>query len=296
MIITELISGLGNQLFQYAAGKSLALKKDTILKIDRTWFDLEFEKQTHRTYGLDPFAIQSEIASQAEIDLFLRPQSSNILDRIQNKIKTYQPYYKQRVYLEPHFEFDPNFFKTSENAYLSGYWQSEKYFKDYASIIRQEFQFKLPLQDKNLHWQQLISSSTAISLHVRRTDMVNNPDVVKTHGSCGLDYYQAAASKIAEGLEQPVFFIFSDDPEWCKANLILDWPVHYIDNNQGDFAYIDMQLMSMCQHHVTANSSFSWWGAWLNPSPSKRVISPINWFADPSKNTSDLIPATWQRI
>jgi hypothetical protein len=296
MIITELISGLGNQLFQYSAGRALSLNKKTNLKIDRTWFDLEFDKQTYRTFGLDPFDIQTEVALQEEIDFFLRPYSNNLLGRIQNKLKTFQPYYKQHVYLEPHFEFDPNFFKTSNDSYLSGYWQSEKYFKDYSSIIRKEFQFKIPLLNKNIYWQQLILTCSSISLHVRRTDMVNNPNVVKTHGSCSLDYYQSAATIITEGIEQPVFFIFSDDPEWCKANLHLDWPVHYIDNNHGDFAYIDMQLMSMCQHHITANSSFSWWGAWLNPSTSKRVISPKKWFADSSKNTSDLIPSSWQRI
>jgi hypothetical protein len=126
--------------------------------------------------------------------------------------------------------------------------------------------------------------------------MVNNPDVVKTHGSCDLDYYTAAAEKIAEGVDNPIFFVFSDEPDWCKAHLKLEHQTHYIDNNIGEAAYCDMQLMSLCRHHVLANSSFSWWGAWLNPRDDKKVIAPKRWFADDSKDTSDLIPAGWLRM
>jgi hypothetical protein len=207
-----------------------------------------------------------------------------------------KPNHKKLVYKEPFFHYDINFNKASSNIYLIGYWQSENYFKSQEAQIRNDFRFRFPLTGKNEYWEQLINSTNAISLHVRRTDMINNPDIVKTHGSCGLDYYLEAANRISDGLEQPVFFIFSDDPEWCKENLHLSWPVHYIDNNQGDLAYIDMQLMSMCKHHVIANSSFSWWGAWLNTSNSKRVIAPKRWFADNTKDTSDLIPSGWIRI
>jgi hypothetical protein len=296
MIIVELISGLGNQLFQYAAGRALSLRKNTTLKIDRTWFDLEIEKQTPRSYGMAPYCADVKFAEAAEIRLFLQPDITSLKGKIATKLDSMKPYYKRSVYKEPHFQFDSNFTKASSNAYLIGYWQSEKYFADYADVIRKDLQFKLPLEGLNQQWAELITASNAISLHVRRSDMVNNPEVVKTHGSCGLDYYLEAAKQVSDGESNPVFFIFSDDPEWCKENLKLDWPVHYIDNNQGEHAYIDMQLMSMCKHHVTANSSFSWWGAWLNPSTSKKVICPKRWFADNSKDTSDLIPATWTRI
>ncbi len=296
MIIIELISGLGNQLFQYAAGKALSMEKNTSLKLDKTWFELDIEKQTPRNYGLDPYMLQPELASRKEIDYFLKPDITSIPGKIRTKLDSMKPNHKKLVYKEPFFHYDANFTKASSNIYLIGYWQSEKYFKNQENQIRNDFRFKYPLSDKNKHWEQLIKQSNAISLHVRRTDMVNNPDVAKTHGSCGIDYYESAAKLIAENEIDPVFFIFSDDPEWCKINLKLSWPVHYIDNNQGDLAYIDMQLMSMCKHHITANSSFSWWGAWLNPSRTKKVICPVKWFADDVRNTSDLIPSNWRRI
>lgn len=296
MIVSELISGLGNQMFQYAAARALSLEKNTELKLDRTWFDLEIEKQTPRSYGLDPFLLKASFISEKERTFFLNPYTGGILNRASLKWNAMQPYYKQRVYREPHFHFDAQFFKATSNTYLIGYWQSEKYFSKYAQLIRNDFNFRNPLSGQNENWRQLIQSSNAISLHVRRSDMVNNPDVVKTHGSCDLDYYRAAAQKIAEGVDNPIFFVFSDEPDWCKAYLKLEHQTHYIDNNTGESAYCDMQLMSHCRHHVIANSSFSWWGAWLNPRSDKRVIAPKRWFADNSKDTSDLILSGWERI
>jgi hypothetical protein len=296
MIIVELISGLGNQLFQYAAGRALSLRLNTSLKIDRRWFDMNIEKQTPRSYGLDPFSLDPIFATEKEIQRLRYPNINSLSGKIITKLDSMKPYYKQAVYKEPHFQYDTNFNKASINTYLIGYWQSEKYFTEYAEVIRKDFQFRFPLEGKNQHWANLIQNSNAVSLHVRRSDMVHNPEVAKTHGSCSLDYYINANNLICEGLEHPEFFIFSDDPDWCKENLHLSNPTHYIDNNQGDQSFIDMQLMSLCKHHVIANSSFSWWGAWLNSSTSKRVIAPKRWFADDSRDTSDLLPSSWIRI
>jgi hypothetical protein len=296
MIVSELISGLGNQLFQYAAARALSLENKTTLKLDRAWFDADIERQTPRQYGLDPFVLNPDFLSESERSFFLNPDSQNILNRVRLKWNSLQPYYRQRVYKEPHFHFDANFFKASSTSYLIGYWQSERYFGAFEKQIRKDFQFKKAPSGKNAEWAQQIEGSNAISLHVRRGDMVANPEVVKTHGSCGLDYYLAAAAKISEGLHNPVFFVFSDEPNWCKENLNLAYPANYIDNNNADTAYCDMQLMSLCRHHVLANSSFSWWGAWLNPRSDKKVIAPKRWFADNSKDTSDLIPKGWHRI
>jgi hypothetical protein len=296
MIVSELISGLGNQLFQYAAARALSLEKQTTLKLDRTWFDIDLERQTPRQYGLAPFALMPSFVSETERSFFLHHDTGNLLNRALLKWNSLQPYYRQRVYKEPHFHVDPNFFKASTTCYLIGYWQSEYYFGSYEKQIRTDFKFREKPSGKNAEWAQLIDSTNAISLHVRRGDMVANPEVVKTHGSCGIDYYRAAAAKIAEGVDNPEFFVFSDEPNWCKENLKLDHPTHYIDNNTGDAAYCDMQLMSLCRHHVIANSSFSWWGAWLNPRVDKKVIAPNRWFADNSKDTRDLIPKAWLRM
>lgn len=296
MIVSELISGLGNQLFQYAAARALAIEKQSPLKVDRTWFDADIERQTPRQYGLDPFVLKPDFLSESERSFFLNPDSRNILNRVRLKWNSLQPYYRQRVYKEPHFHFDVNFFNAASTSYLIGYWQSERYFGAFEKQIRLDFQFKQAPSGKNAEWAQQIDASNAISLHVRRGDMVANPEVVKTHGSCGIDYYLAAATKIAEGVDSPVFFVFSDDPQWCREHLNLAYPAYYIDNNAGDAAYCDMQLMSLCRHHVLANSSFSWWGAWLNQRSDKKVIAPKRWFADNSKDTGDLIPKGWERI
>jgi hypothetical protein len=296
MIVSELISGLGNQLFQYAAGRALSIEKQSPLKLDRTWFDADIERQTPRQYGLDPFVLKPDFLTESERFFFLNPDSRNILNRVRLKWNSLQPYYRQRVYKEPHFHFDANFFNAASTSYLIGYWQSERYFGAFEKQIRQDFQFKHAPSGKNAEWAKLIDASNAISLHVRRGDMVGNPEVVKTHGSCGIDYYLAAATKIAEGIDSPVFFVFSDEPQWCREHLNLAHPTYYIDNNTGDAAFCDMQLMSLCRHHVIANSSFSWWGAWLNQRSDKKVIAPKRWFADNSKDTSDLIPAGWLRL
>ncbi|MEX1188543.1 MAG: alpha-1,2-fucosyltransferase [Bacteroidia bacterium] len=296
MIVTELFSGLGNQMFQYAAGLSLAHKLNTELLIDKTWFDLEFEKQTPRNYGLEPFSIHAKIATDVQVKESLRIGKSGIIERVINKINSMRPYYKQRVYNEPYFHFDENFYKAKNNTYITGYWQSEKYFSDIREEVRNSFQLKQAIAGFNAELLFKMQHSMSVSLHVRRTDMVNNPEVIKTHGSCDLDYYLAAIDMITAGLTEPQIFIFSDDPQWCKENITLDFAVTYIDHNQGDDAYLDLHLMSHCRHHIIANSSFSWWGAWLNPSEDKRVIAPKQWFASGDRDTKDLIPSGWSRL
>jgi hypothetical protein len=296
MIVTELISGLGNQMFQYAAGLALAKRNNTELYIDNSWFNLDIEKQTPRNYGMTPFRIDAQIADEALIRKFIKAENTGLFSRISNKLDSMQPYYLRKVYVEPHFQYDPNFQKANNNTYLSGYWQSEKYFKDIEHDVRASFRLKNELSELNVKLKNEISNCMAISLHVRRTDMVNNPEVIKTHGACTLDYYLAAVNQISIGLEAPKFFIFSDDPTWCKENLHINFPVTYIDHNHGDDAYLDMHLMSQCKHHIIANSSFSWWGAWLNSNTDKRVIAPKRWFATNDKDTKDIIPESWNRI
>jgi len=170
MIVSEVLSGLGNQMFQYAAARALSLERNTALKLDRTWFDLEIEKQTPRNYGLDPFMLQADFVGETERKFFLNPYTGRFLNRIVLKWNSMQPYYKQRVYKEPHFHFDEHFFKATSNTYLIGYWQSEKYFSKHAQHIRNDFSFRNPLSGQNENWRQLIQSSNAISLHVRRSD------------------------------------------------------------------------------------------------------------------------------
>lgn len=143
---------------------------------------------------------------------------------------------------------------------------------------------------------QNILSVNAVSLHVRRGDYVSNLTINQFHGTCSLEYYNQAIAQIAKKVETPHFFVFSDDPEWVKSNLKIDYSITIVDHNNADKNYEDIRLMSLCKHHIIANSSFSWWGAWLCRNPNKIVIAPLKWFNDKSINTTDLIPDGWIKI
>ncbi len=197
--------------------------------------------------------------------------------------------------VEPHFHYWPGICNVPLPNYLMGYWQSERYFADVAQTIRTDFTFRQPMIGRNHELVEEIGAVNAVSLHVRRGDYANNLRTKATHGVCPLDYYEAAIRYIAERVEAPHYFVFSDDMEWVRANLRIQLPCSYVDHNQGAESYNDMRLMSLCKHHIIANSSFSWWGAWLNPCDDKVVVAPKNWFAN-SNDTKDLLPFGWATL
>ena len=133
-------------------------------------------------------------------------------------------------------------------------------------------------------------------MHIRRGDYVSNPTTNKLHGTCSLEYYHNAVDIIAAKVSNPHFFIFSDDHEWARNNFKIDYPLTFVAHNNAGKNYEDMRLMSLCKHHIIANSSFSWWGAWLGSNPKKIVCAPRGWFKDKSLNTNDIIPSDWSRI
>jgi hypothetical protein len=197
--------------------------------------------------------------------------------------------------MEPQFGYWPEFESIPDHCCLSGYWQSEKYFKRYESAIRGEFAFRHPLDARNAELAAEIGSVSAVSLHVRRGDYSSNPKTRAIHGLCSLEYYRAAIEHIAKRVELPCFFVFSDDIGWARDHLDVGFRCSFIGHNQGERNFVDMHLMSLCKHHIIANSSFSWWGAWLNPDPEKTVIAPRRWFANDTP-TGDLIPEEWVRL
>ena len=298
MIVSHLISGLGNQMFQFAAAYSLAKKKGTDWALDTTWYYQNIEKMSPRLFELASFGFPIKVATPEEIDYYTHFGEHNVLERVVRKIKSYEPYYKQKFYKEPHFHFDTNFWNASKDCYLYGFWQSDKYFDPYADEIRNIFKGKFPFNNAN---QQVIhqikdQNQTAVSVHIRRGDMVHNPEVMKIHGFCTLDYYLEASNYLLERFKNVRFFVFSDEPEWCRANFKPKADVIIVDHNQGLEGYNDIRLMAQCSHHIIPNSSFSWWGAWLNPNPNKIVIAPKRWFAIEGKDTKDLISPNWIRL
>ena len=288
MIIVKLMGGLGNQMFQYAAARSLACRHGAQLKFDLSFLDSDQVGNTPRTFELDHFCISAEKASHWEVSM-MNGSGSEILARAYRKIAGYTDYREKGSH------FDPQLLMLSDNTYLEGYWQSECYFTDIREIILKELSVRTPLNDKNLDLSEEIQAVNAVSLHVRRGDYVLDEITSALHGVCDLAYYRRAEDMVEQTLSDPCFFVFSDDPEWVSDNLKLHYPARYISNN-GGLPHEDLRLMSLCRHHVIANSSFSWWGAWLSANPEKLVITPERWFNDHSINTCDLIPPQWLRL
>ncbi|TRZ97100.1 MAG: alpha-1,2-fucosyltransferase [Rhodocyclaceae bacterium] len=198
----------------------------------------------------------------------------------------------QRLIVEPCFGYWPGISETTDNCFLVGNWQSEKYFSDIENTIRTDFTFRKPPNSRDQEWISLIGNCQSVSLHVRRGDYAIHAKTRAVLGLLPLDYYRSAADLVASRSGFPEFFIFSDDIPWAREHLDIPFPCHYVDHNKGAESHNDMRLMSSCRHHIIANSSFSWWGAWLNPASDKIVIAPRRWFAN-GWDAKDLIPEGW---
>jgi len=291
MIISRLVGGLGNQMFQYAAGLRLASARNTELKLDLSAFD-EQTMQTPRSYELGAFAVTAELASPEEVAALVKG-SGRLLGRLATRWS--RDRFSSRA-VERAFHFDPGVLSLSDGVVLRGYWQSERYFSDVADRVRREFCWKREPTGTNAAMIADIARCNSVSLHIRRGDYLTNPDAREMHGVCSVDYYQRAVAHIVDRVSDPTFFLFSDEPDWVRENLELRASVRLVDHNGPDAGSEDLRLMSRCSHHIVANSTFSWWGAWLNPNPEKIVIAPKQWFADDSIDTSDLLPASWVRL
>lgn len=292
MIIVKLMGGLGNQMFQYAAGRRLAWVSGVPLKLDLGWFQAPAPGTTPREYALRPFALAAEIASADEIARLAprRELFGKLVARCLPLRTSYLP--------ERHYHFDPALLVPRKNAYLDGYWQSEKYFCDIRDTICSDFTLQEPPQGKNRDLVERLAEPglASVSLHVRRGDYLTSPSASSVHGSCSPQYYARAVAALAARVERPHFFLFSDEPEWVRDNFPLDHPCTIVAHNPPEKGHEDLRLMTLCRHHITANSSFSWWGAWLCRNRDKIVIAPANWFTGASYDTGDLIPATWTRV
>ena len=289
MIVSKLSGGLGNQLFQYAAGRRLAHARGTALVLDLGWYRHMPSSNTPRTYELDRYPLEARPPSGLE-RLWCRLHHGRVLGRM--------PWFPRawRHVRERGFAFDGRVLELPDDVYLDGYWQSYKYFSDVAEMLRKEL---TPVTDMGPVDQvvagAIASGPAAVSLHVRRGDYVSNAAAARVHGLCSLDYYARAVAYMAARLTQPHFFVFSDDMPWVRANLHLPGVVSYVDHNGPENAFQDLRLMALCRHHIIANSSFSWWGAWLGGGVEQQVVAPRGWFAD-GRDTGDLTPPGWVRL
>lgn len=293
MVITKLTNGLGNQMFQYALGKRISYINSIPLILDINAYSIP--SVTTRTYMLHIFNIKEQFALCNKIPM-KRPM--RLLRRYTDKFINYyrKSILKLSYIQEKHFHFDPAILDLTGRVYLEGYWQSEKYFYDIADIIRKDFTFKKEPDEINKKMLKKINNTNSICIHVRRGDYVTNSDVAEKHGICSHDYYKKCINFIKEKVSEPHFFIFSDDPAWVQINMKIDFPTTYVNHNASDKSYEDMRLMSHCKNFIIANSSFSWWGAWLSQYPDKLVLAPQKWFNKEDINTGDIIPERWIRV
>ncbi len=285
MIISKINGGLGNQMFQYAAGKALAQVKNTFLKLDVSQFD----REKLRSFDLLAFDTNIMFATRSEIDNLLPSHN------FEKALQYFSPYNKRTYYREKSFSFNNTFLKLGKNVYLKGYFQSEKYFSSEKDIIRNEFIFKPNLISHLSSLVYQLKNFNSISIHVRRGDFSKDPEIAEYHGTLEKDYYNKAIDLLRSKLSDPVFYFFSDDINWVKENLTYPNSVFVSDNITKNH-FEDMYLMSQCRHNIIANSSFSWWGAWLNSNPDKIVIAPEKWFNEGPKDTQDIVPEEWIKI
>jgi hypothetical protein len=299
MIITKLMGGLGNQLFQYAIARSLSIQKKTELKLDLTAYFDPHNFRTQRRYRLNFFNISESFANKKEIYYLKYGTKSELIGEFLEKINRFLPTFplKASSYVkEKSFAYNSEIIDTNTEIYIEGYWQSEKYFKNHEFTIRNDLTLKPEFNVSNNLLANKMNSVNAVNLHVRRGDFISDPETRKFHGICSQDYYQKGINIILNSVNDPHFFVFSDEPEWAQKNLEIPIPVTFMTENGSEKDYEDLRLMSLCKHHIIANSSFSWWGAWLSNNPDKIVISPATWFNNPSVDTRDLIPDSWIKI
>lgn len=293
-IIIRIKGGLGNQLFCYAAARRLALVNNAELVIDdRTGFARDYIY--HRHYNLDHFNIPCRMASPTE-----RLEPFERIRRGMLKWMSKNQQFTERCYLEQDgLDFDPRLLSLRVNGtlYLDGYWQSEDYFKDFEQTIRKELQIIPPVDDLNSQIVEKVRNCNSVALHFRWFEKPGSSPLQ----NLSFDYYARAISLMETKVQEPHYFVFSDNPEAVRVilKIIPEKRFTIVSHNIGDnMAYADLWLMSECQHFITANSTFSWWGAWLSNHNSKIIITPA-FIGDGIKsywNFSGLIPKMWIQV
>lgn len=291
MIITKIIGGLGNQMFQYATGLSLAKKNNTDLFIDKKAFD---KVSIHNGYELERvFGIKIKEAKDSEINKIIGLNRYNFYNKISHLLPI--KFNQKNYFQEKGVSFNKKFLEIKDNSYIYGHWQSENYFLEYENLIRQKFKFKNPLASKNLYFADLIKKiPNSVSVHIRRGDYIDTTNQ-SIYYNCAHEYYELATKELEKKIKHPTYFIFSDDSNWVKKNLSFKQKHYFVDHNSNFNSYCDMHLMSLCNHNIIANSTFSWWGAWLNSNKHKIVISPKKWFSI-NLDSSNIVPKKWLKV
>lgn len=285
MVIVEIIGGLGNQMFQYAFKMAYDNKNAVHSCININ----TFQNYKRQSYQLNVFNIDSDLATPSMVKKTLNAR--RVLkwrfpfdwhhETISNIVKEKN----ENIY-------EPELLNKTGDIYFSGYFQTDKYFRRIRSDVLNAFTLKVPL---NLENQKILNkiqkTKNSVSIHVRRGDYVQLQHI---YGITDTEYYERAIEYISKNVKEPHFFVFSNDIEWCRKNIKTNHSITFVDINTAETGYFDLELMRNCKHNIIANSSFSWWGAWLNENPDKIVIAPQQWFFD--GRSTDILPDDWIKL
>lgn len=282
MKIVQLLGGLGNQMFQYAFYKGLKQRFKKV-KADISEFATY---ELHNGYELnDAFGIELDLISHREKKLYCNKNNEWAYSKLRTLLRL-----SNSVFIEEkEFQYDESIFKDQESRYYIGYWQNERYFQDLRKPLLRDFTYNKPLSKTNSFLLSRIKNSNSVSIHVRRGDYIGHAQL---GGICDKAYYSRAIQIVESKVKNPFYYIFSNDIDWCKENLTLN-SVHFCEENSKKKSVVDLFLMSQCKCNIIANSSFSWWAAWLNENSEKTVVAPKKWINAPNLNDSDVLPSSW---
>jgi hypothetical protein len=285
--------GLGNQFFQYAAGRALSARLGSSLSLDLTWHRRLPRGATPRAFELGRYPIAATCLDPDDehSPRFWSMERFGCVVRIDGRLRW------ARSFRERGLGHDPRMPRLGDDRTLEGYWQSPRYFTEVADALRRELRPVTAMGAEDARVAGLIASDPhqAVAVHVRRGDYLAGVHA-EHHGLCGLDYYQRAFVHIRAAMRSPRFFVFSDDPAWVASQTDVFGDAVLVAHNGPETAYQDVRLMSLCRGHVIANSSFSWWGAWLSDHENKLVIAPARWHLGRGGDAADLTPPEWLRL
>ena len=284
MIIVKITGGLGNQLFQYALGRAQSLKLNCDLVLDISFYS----RQTLRKYELDRFNIKARLATKAELEK--SGAGTHFIARIIRKLGLTSVFYPKYIKELESIRYVSKIDECTSGSYLEGYWQNPQYFEEYKKVLCEDFEPVESISATAIRWLEKIKNSESVSLHVRRGDYVENAHTNSVHGVCSLEYYRKAIAHVQQTIETPAFYIFSDDIHWCKDNFGFINNANFVDDTNT--AIDDLILMKNCKANIIANSTFSWWAAWL--SNTEITIYPKAWFNDAPRNLVSLFPVGWK--
>jgi len=291
MVIIKLVSGLGNQLFQYAIGRDLSLRKNVELKADLEFFS----SQSLRTFTLDKFNISARTATPDEIKSYReRYVEHSLKNKLLVKLERLSLISPSYFFESENWSFTKEIYNLSGRVYLEGYWQHNNYFRDLNPQVLKELTLKTEFSEGISKLKIEIQNRNSVSIHIRRGDYITDKIANSLMGSLDSSYYLKAIKAIESRYKDCFFYIFSDDMGWAKRELAFLENKRFVENYAD---YEDLILMSTCKHNIIANSSFSWWGAFLNPNSHKTVIAPKNWVKVPEINEKIKIQMpTWIKL